>query len=267
MTAQNQSYGYDGFGNMTNKTVTVLATIFGIVGCFGQASIADQHVKQLIAHWQWKQYWDGTTELGAMYGAGRQFQAVLFWRTDEMPPSVGFCSADLLVCQFYPDIMFTDDCFEMKVPSGENLQSAFQDFLADSLGQKLLVRSEEPKAGDYTTEIMRITLPPLDLPDAIRDRKAQPRAETDALIASLSCLPEEPGCKIHLLIPFYSHSDPWVPVFTECSKCLKPKPMIIYMRLIEGHWWHGVLDYNDSPDIVARTRNRIAKALMVEVNR
>lgn len=239
-----------------------------IAACLGQTPIPDQHVKQLIEHWRWKQYWEGTTELGAMYSPGRQFQALLFWRTDEMPPSVGFCSADMGVCQFYPDTSFIGTSFEMKLPSGDNPRSAFQRFLAGSFGQNTLLvpRSEEPKAADYTTEMARITLPALEPPEAIRDRETQPHAETDALIASLSCLPDQPGCKVHLLIPFYSHSDPWVPVFTECSKCLKPKPMIIYMRLIEGHWWHGAMDFNDNPDVVERTRKQIEKALVVEVN-
>ncbi len=268
IAARSQSYGYDGVGNMTNKTVTVLATIFGVVGCFGQASSADQHVKQLIEHWRWKQYWEGTTELGAMYSPGRQFQALLFWRTDQMPPSVGFCSADLGVCQFYPNAPRNENTFEMKVPSGDDLRSAFRRFLADSFGEKPLTgRPLGQKAGDYTTEMVRMTLPALDPPKAIRDRRPQPRAETDALVASLSCLSDQPRCKVHLMIPFYTDSDPSVPVFRECSGCPNPKPMIIFMKFIEGNWWHGAMDFNDSPEIVARTRNRIAKALMVEVNR
>jgi hypothetical protein len=43
--------------------------------------------------------------------------------------------------------------------------------------------------------------------------------------------------------------------------------MIAFMRLIEGHWWHGAMDFNDSPDVVGRTQDQIQKALMVEVNR
>lgn len=250
---------------MSHKWSSVLASLL-IASGSAQTINADQHIRQLTEHWRWKHYWEGTTELGAMYSPGRQFQALIFWRTDQMPPSIGFCSVEIGVCQFYPNITFSDDSSEMKVPSGEDLRSAFRSFVASAFGEKGL-RSEEPRATDYTMETVRITLPPLDFPDAIRDRKMPPRAETDALIASLSCAPDQPGCKVHLLIPFYSHSDPWVPVFTECSKCLKPKPMIIYMRLIDGNWWHGAMDFNNSPDVVDRTRKQIEKALMLEVNR
>lgn len=254
---------------ISHRPSCALASMLVIAGCLGQTSIPDQHVKQLIEHWRWKQYWGGTTELGAMYSAGREFQALLFWRTDEMPPSVGFCSADIGVCQFYPNTPGSEDSFEIKVPFGDDPRSAFRRFLAGSFGQKpfLVGRPEEPKGADYSTELVKITLPSLDPPEAIRDRKAQPRAETEALVASLSCPPDYPGCKVHLLIPFYSHIDPWVPVFTECSKCPKPKPMIIFMRLIEGNWWHGAMDFNDSSDFVDRTRKQIEKTLMVEVNR
>jgi len=253
---------------MSHRLARALAGILVIAGCSAQTSSSDQHVKQLIEHWRWKQYWEGTTELGAMYSPGRQFQSLLFWRTDQTPPSVGFCSADLGVCQFYPNAPGNENSFETKVPSGDDSQSAFRRFLADSFGEKSFIgRPPEQKATDYTTGMVKITLPALDPPEAIRDRKPQPRTETDALVASLSCLTDQPRCKAHLMIPFYSHSDPNVPVFRECSGCPSPKPMIIFMKLVEGNWWHGAMDFNDSRDVVDRTRKQIENALMLEVNR
>jgi hypothetical protein len=201
-------------------------------------------------------------------------------RTDERPPSVGFCSADLGVCQFYANVPGNEHTYEMKVPAGDDSRSAFRRFLADSFGEKAfsarlpgigrpleIGRAPEPKGGDYTSEMVQITLPPLDAPEAIRDRKPQPLAEADALIANLSCLSDQPRCKVHLMIPFYSHSDANVPVFRECSGCPNPKPMIIFMKFIEGTWWHGAMDFNDTPDVVGRARKQIGKALMLDVNR
>ena len=43
--------------------------------------------------------------------------------------------------------------------------------------------------------------------------------------------------------------------------------MIIFMKLVEGNWWHGAMDFNDSRDVVDRTRKQIENALMLEVNR
>jgi hypothetical protein len=247
---------------------SVLASMLAVAGCFGQAASPDQHLKQLTDHWRWKQYWEGTTELGAMYTPGRQFQSLFFWRTDEMPPSAGFCSTDLGVCQFYPNAPGSENSFETKITSGDDLRDAFQSFLAASFGEKpLRGRPLEQMAADYKTEMVKITIPALDPPEAIRDRKPQPRSETDALVANLACLADQPGCKVHLMVPFYSHSDPYVPVFRECSGCPNPKPMIIFMKLIEGNWWHGAMDFNASPDVVDRTRNQIEKALMVEIGR
>ena len=260
---------------MSHKWSGVLAMLI-VASCSAQTSGTDQHANQLIEHWRWKQYWEGTTELGAMYSPGRQFQALLFWRTDEMPPSVGFCSSDLGVCQFYPNAPGTENSFETKIRPGEDARSAYQRFLADSFEEKSLSgrlpgigrppeigRSAGPNAADYTIDMVKITLPALDPPEAIRNRKPQPRAEVDALVASLSCLSDQPGCKVHLMIPFYSHNDPNVPVFRQCSGCPNPKPMIIFMKLIEGNWWHGAIDFNASPDVVDRTRKQIEKALML----
>jgi hypothetical protein len=235
----------------------------------GKASDAEQHVKQLIEHWQWKHYWYGTTELGSMYQADREFQAFLFWRANEIPGSVGFCSTDLGVCQFYPDTKNSVVSSEMKVASGDNLQSAFRHFLRTSFNQNALARMIEPelKEADYVAEAVKIYLPPLEAPEAIRERRVRPIAETNALLDTLACLKDQPGCSAHLLIPFYSDSDIYVPVYRECKRCPYPGPKVIFMRLVEGKWWHGARDFDDSPDSVNRTRRQIEKALMIEANR
>jgi hypothetical protein len=43
--------------------------------------------------------------------------------------------------------------------------------------------------------------------------------------------------------------------------------MIIFMKLVEGRWWHGAMDFNDRSDVVERVRNQIERALMIEVYR
>ena len=112
-----------------------------------------------------------------------------------------------------------------------------------------------------------IVLPALDPPDAIKERRARPSSETEALVANLGCDPDRPSCKFHLMVPFYSQNDLWVPVYRECPDCRNPRPMIVFMRYVEGHWWHGAGDFDDNRDFVDRTRRKIEKALMIDVVR
>lgn len=258
---------------MIPRFLFALTSALVIASVPGRASDAEQHVKQLIEHWQWNHYWYGTTELGSMYQADREFQALLFWRANGMPdgmrPSIGFCSTDLDVCQFYPDITVSVISSEMKVAAGDDLQSAFRRFLRASFNQNVLARTlePEPKEADYAAEAVKVHLPPLEAPEAIRERRVRPIAETDALLAAFACHTDEPGCSGHLLIPFYGDSDPYVPVYWECRQCPHPKSMVTFMRLDEGKWWHGARDFDDSPDFVQRTRRQIEKALMIEANR
>ena len=67
------------------------------------------------------------------------------------------------------------------------------------------------------------------------------------------------------MIPFYRPEDPWVPVYRECSGCSGVRPAIIFMRLVEGSWWHGARDIDESADFVRHTRLQIEKAMMAEV--
>jgi hypothetical protein len=38
--------------------------------------------------------------------------------------------------------------------------------------------------------------------------------------------------------------------------------MIIFMKLIDGNWWHGAMDFTDNPRVVERYRNLISSGLM-----
>jgi hypothetical protein len=260
---------------MTDVWLAILAILMA-ASCSAQPSKADQYIKRLTEHWRWKQYWEGTTELGEMYRPGRQLDALLFWRTNQMPPSVGLCSTELGICQFYPNVPGNENSFETRIAPGEDSGSAYRRFLADSFGEKALTRRPlmrpsltqgSPDVSSFSTEIVKIFLPSLDPPQAIRDRMPQARAEVDALVASLGCMSDEPQCNVHLTIPYYSHSDPSVPVFRACSGCANPKPTIVFMKLIESNWWHGAMDFNDNPNIVDRVRKQIERALMLEVTR
>ena len=246
-----------------------IAGALSVATCLAATPVAHGRLTKLYDYWRWKQYWDDTTELGTLYAAGRQFHALLFWRTDDMPPSLGFCSTELGVCQFYPDLGHSASNTQMKTSMGEDPLSAFRRFLAGSFDQKLfpLAHLPEPKEGDFSVESTDIVLPTLDPPDPIKGRKVRPVAETEALVANLGCPPDLPACKLHLMIPFYSENDVWIPVYRECLNCDYRRPVIIFMRYIQGHWWHGAMDSNNNSEFVDRTRGKIEKALMVEVRR
>lgn len=237
--------------------------------CHGATPAARRRLTKLYDHWRWRQYWDDATELGTLYDPGRKFHVLLFWRKDDAPPSLGFCSTDLGVCQFYPDIAQAAVNTEMKIPTGDDQLSAFRRFLESSFAQKpsLPAGSPQPRGPDFLLESTDIVLPVLDPPDAIKERELRPVAETEALVATLGCPPGPPNCKRHLMIPFYSENDLWVPVYRECTDCYNPRPTIIFMRYVEGHWWHGARDFDDRREFVDRTRGKIEKALMIEVRR
>jgi hypothetical protein len=244
-----------------------LASTLFVKICLGATPAAQRRLTKLYDHWRWKQYWDDTTELGTLYTPGREFHALLFWRNDDTPPSQGFCSTELGVCQFYPDINHVAVNTEMKTRPGVDPLSALRQFLAGSFAQKqsLPVGSPRPKEADFSVESTDIVLPALGPPDAIEERKARPVGETDALVANPGCAPNPPNCKLHLIIPFYSENDLWVPVYRECPDCDNPRPTIIFMRYVQGHWWHGARDFDDHREFVDRTRSKIEKALMIEV--
>jgi hypothetical protein len=236
--------------------------------CSGATPAAERRLTKLFDHWRWKQYWDDTTELGTLYSPGRKLHVVLFWRKDDAPPSLGFCSIDLGVCQFYPDIAHAAVNTEMKIPEGDDQLSAYRRFLQGSfaLGASLPA-GPPPRKADFSFESTDIVLPVLDPPDAIKERAVRPAAETEALVADQGCAPDPPNCKLHLMVPFYGEKDLWVPVYRECPDCHYGRPMILFMRYVEGHWWHGAMDFDDRRDSVDGTRRKIERALMLEVRR
>jgi hypothetical protein len=158
---------------------------------------------------------------------------------------------------------------ELPVASGESPLSAFERFLSGGFSQKIIsiARSPLPKETDYATLLTNIVLPPLDPPKGIRERRMRPASEIQALLASLSCPSDTPDCGLHLMVPFYGDADPSVPVYRQCLKCYDPHAMIIFMNWVDGHWWHGGTNFDESPDFVSRASGQIEKALMVEVRR
>jgi hypothetical protein len=240
---------------------------FAAMGCFGQTPAADEPVKQLVEHWRWEQYWNGSTELGPLYRAGREFEALLFWRTSKAPPDLGFCSIDLGVCHYGPTQPNFDLVDRMKISAGEDLRTALKHFSTSAFEEDphAIIQDGIPDVADLTTELVKITLPPLDPPRPIRDRKAPPQDEVQALVRSL--LGCKPDCKAHLLIPYFSSDDPWVPVYFECTVCQVPKTIIRAMWAGEGQWWTPISSWGHDPADVARTRRLIEKALMLEIKR
>ena len=237
------------------------------MGCFGQTQAADKHVNQLVEHWRWEQYWNGSTALGSLYRVGREFQAQLFWRTAEAQPGVGFCSIDLGICLYGRTQPNYDAGDQMKTAPGEDLGSAFARFRETAFGLMRRFRLPIPNEATYATELVKVTFPPLDPPEAIRDRQAPPQDQVKALVDHLAAC--HPGCKVHLLIPFFTQNDSFVPVYFECTGCQIPKTIVRAMWSGEPDrgWWTPISSWGHDPADVDRTRRLIEKALMLEVNR
>lgn len=241
-------------------------------GCSVASSpYADMNVRALTEHWRWRQYWGETTELGSAYRPGREIDAVVFWRTGKVG-SVGFCSTELRVCQYYADLALHYGCYDMDIPVGMDAQIAYQRFIRDP--NKRVPGAMEPSyvatnPSEFTSERTKFKLPPFEPPEAIRNRTAPPAEQLDKLVDNLKCVPGEANCQVHLLIPYFNDKDPYVPVFRHCSQCFNPKPMIIFMRWIEEDrtWWHGAMDFTDIPDQVGRIRKQIENALLLDARR
>jgi len=255
-------------GESCGPFLAVAMGTLAIMSCFGQTPAAGARVKQLVEHWRWEQYWNGSTELGPLYRAGREFQALLFWRTDERLPGIGFCSIDLGICLYDKDQPAYDAGDQMKISPGEDLRSAMAHFRETAFGGAAhsLIRLPIPDEASYTTELVKITLPPLYPPEAIRDRKAPPQDQVEALARLADC---GLGCKAHLLIPYFSSNDPWVPVYFECTGCQIPKTIVRAMWSGEPDrvWWTPISSWGHEPADVGRTRRLIEKALILEIRR
>jgi hypothetical protein len=167
----------------------------------------------------------------------------------------------------------------MEIPLGSDLRSAFDRFREKNFGQANLpgpVQMEVDRLGsraaperkeEYASEETTVTLPGLDPPLAIRERKARPADEVAALVERVLPSRERAACKTHLLIPFYSDTDPVVPIYRESSaQCSHPGRTILLLRLSDGQWFMGATNSDSSPSFVKSTRSQIEKALMRDVD-
>ncbi len=248
----------------TGGLFAFLIVVSGV--CFAQS--AQQSLDRLIEHWHWAQYWNDATELGPKYQAGREFQAVVFWDTRKGKSGVGFCSRDLGACQFYPT--FRSYLETATLDSEDDLQ-AFERFRKDSLeetpagAQRRSPLLSAPPSDDFHVEPMNLTLPEFIAPKAIREKHRPADAIVQALKDKFACPAAAPRCHIHVLIPYFNEDDPDVPVFAECPTCDFDKPIILFMQFAEGVWSQAAADQNSDPKFVQRTKEKIARGLMAEV--
>lgn len=221
------------------RLVALLGSFFA-VSCSAQSPAAAQHLGQLLEHWRWQQYWNGSTDLGGLYRAGREFHALLFWHADSMFPGAGFCSAELRICLYDKNQPAYDEGNQMAIVGGEDEASAFTRFRETAFGdrQHSLIPLPVLRESDYPTERVKILLPALDPPEAIRDRRTPDQGAVDNLVTQLTgdC---GPGCKVHLLLPYFNVHDSNVPIYFECSGCEIPKTIV---RAMWGgddvrSWW------------------------------
>lgn len=249
-------------------SVALLGSLFA-ASCLAQSPAAAQHINQLIEHWRWEQYWKSSTDLGPLYRTGREFQALLFWHADSMFPGVGFCSADLGICLYDKNQPAYDEGNQTKILAGDDEASAFTRFRETAFGDRLrsLISLPVLRESDYPTEPVKIVLPSLDPPKAIRDRNTPDQGAIDDLVKQLTgdC---GPRCKVHLLIPYFNVHDSDVPIYFACSGCKIPKTIV---RAMWGgddvrSWWIPISSWGHDPADVKRTRALIEKALMLEVN-
>lgn len=247
----------------------VLAAVVAQV-CLGQQTdLAKEQVRRLLKYWDWQQYWTGTNDLGKSYGANRKVEALVFWDPKHKPESVGFCSPSLGKCLFYENLRRYSSSSSMPIAISESPRAALERFVSESrrIGAKEIIPTES--FGEIESAIVSVTLPVLTIPTAIQNRRIPEPVDLELLIANLACDFKHTGCKTHLMIPFYSNDDPYVPVFRQCSQCANSKPMIIFMRHVNDKWkwWHGALDYTDEVQSVKEYKNRIRQGLLREVYR
>jgi hypothetical protein len=248
------------------RTGVLFAFLIVTSSCFGQT--AQLRFDQLIEHWQWQQYWNDATELGPRYQPGRAFQALVFWDTRQGKTGIGFCSRELGVCQFYPTFR---SYLGTETLDGEDDVTAFERFRKDSLEEEsassvrrspLLSR---PPSDDFRSEPLNVTLPEFTPPKAIREKQKPPEARVQALKLKFACSAAAPRCHIHVLIPYFSEEDPYVPVFAECPTCDFTQPIILLMQFAEGNWSQGATDKNSDPKFVQLTKEKIERALLIEI--
>jgi hypothetical protein len=240
--------------------------------CSAQSGSAVQRWEQFVERWRWMAYWEGSTELGPKYIVGEKLRALIFWKSDLSNEQLGFCSLSLGECRFYPDILqYTS--YRMEIRSSEDLVAAFIRFREMSFGKydsvvaQGLTRRPPPKAEEYSTDVIDFTLPPLNPPKAILDRRVPPRAELDELVKKFGCSLDDKKCSYRLMVPFYGENDLSVPVWSECIRdCSDQRlPSIQFFQRIEGTWWQSATDATKEPSQVARIRQQISRALLLDI--
>lgn len=237
------------------------------LSCAAQRSA---HLDPLIDHWRWMQYWEGATELGARYKPGTEVHLLLFWPKDPAYSSAaGFCSSEVRMCQFYPNLAGPFGHSEMEMFPKEEDRQAFSRFVEEVLGQTPTPAGRKPKDADYVTETTTLALPQLTPPPGVAERKMAPRERIELLAEQFACRLDRPQCKNHVLIPFFGEADQLVPVYSECAMDCKAEdaPAITFFRWDKGVWWKSFPTSTKVPDDVKRIRGKIEEALMAEVGR
>ncbi len=247
-------------------TRAVIFVAFGLA-CLGQAPANSPHLTRLTEHWRWMQYWEGSTELGSKYQPGRQVTLLIFWPKEPGYTALGFCSHELRVCQMYlnpaGDYGHKDlDMFPIEEP-----RQGFGRFIEEVLAPQ--ATPPKPKETDFETELVTLTLPRLDPPPGIAERKPAPREKIEALAQLFGCSLDKPDCKNHVLIPFFGDADLWVPVYSQCARnCSSADvPGVTFFEWKMGAWWRAMPFPETSPGEVKRLREKIEQALTMELPR
>ncbi len=213
------------------KVIVVSAILFYCDPAVAQEKTTSGVLAALIELWTWEQYWEGQTIIGPEHAPGREIAGIIFWNRLPAEPGIGMCSVDIGKCVFYPDALSAGSKFESVIHPNESMDSALNKLITTSLvkftsesslrlGQPRHMQAVAQDPLDFVRRTIRFKVPVLGKPRSIRERRSHPRSVIDALRANLGCDPHARlECKLHLLIPFFSAADPYVPVFRECAGC------------------------------------------------
>lgn len=259
------------------KAAAVLAC-FALPGfalpCLAQVppGIAEAQVQRLTEHWRWMQYWQGSTELGEKYQPGTQATLLIFWPRQSNYTALGFCSHELRVCQMYLNPAGDFGLKELQMFPIEEPRQGFSRFIDEALAPE--ASPPKPKETDFETGMATLTLPPLDPPPGIAERKPASRDRIEALAQLFACSLEKPDCKNHVLIPFFGEADFVVPVYSECARncTASDVPAVTFFEWKAvlgggnaGAWWRAKPFPETTPAEVTRLRAKIQQALMTEL--
>lgn len=213
------------------------------------------------------QYWQGSTELGAKYQAGTQATLLIFWPKQPTHTALGFCSHELRVCQMYLDPAGDFGHKDLEMFPIEEPRQGFSRFIEEVVAPE--AEKPKPKETDFDSELVTLTLPTLDAPPGVAERKPAPREKIEALARLFGCTLEKPDCKNHLLIPFFGEADLLVPVYSECARncAASDVPGVTFFYWKMDAWWRAMPTPETAPAEVKRLRSKIEQALMIEIPR